>query len=137
MILIDTPVWSVALRRSREHLGAREVRLKQLWYEIVDDGGAQLLGPVRQELLSGLREEAQFQRLRSYLRDFPDTPLVMEDYEEAAQASNQCRTSGIAASPVDMLICAVALRHDWEIFTADQDFSRYRRILGIRLFSAS
>jgi len=61
----------------------------------------------------------------------------MEDYEEAARAKNQCRSSGIAASPVDMLICAVALRHDWEIFTEDPDFSHYRRALAIRLLASS
>lgn len=137
MIVVDTPVWSLALRRKREDLGARELRVKKLWHEIVFDGRARLLGSVRQELLSGLREEAQFQRLRNYLRDFPDTPVLTEDYEEAARASNRCRSSGVAASPVDMLICAVALRLDWEVFTEDQDFSRYRRLLGIRLFTIS
>lgn len=133
MTLIDTPVWSMALRRKPEHLAQRERRLKDLWYQIVDDGRAQLLGPVRQELLSGLKEESQFQRLRSYLRDFPDAPILTEDYEQAAAASNRCRGAGIAASPVDMLICAVARRRDWDILTADLDFSRYRKVLGIRL----
>jgi predicted nucleic acid-binding protein len=135
MILIDTPVWSLALRRKPEHLAQRERQLKELWYQIVDDGRAQLLGSVRQELLSGLKEEVQFQRLRNYLRDFPDTPIITEDYEEAARANNRCRGGGIAASPVDMLICAVARRHDWEILTADMDFSRYSRVLGIRLLN--
>jgi predicted nucleic acid-binding protein len=133
MILIDTPVWSLALRRKPAQLSERERRLKQLWYHSVDDGRAQLLGCVRQELLSGLKEESQFQRLRSYLRDFPDAPILTEDYEEAASASNRCRGVGIAASPVDVLICAVARRYDWEILTADADFNRYRKVLGIRL----
>ncbi|HTS36181.1 MAG TPA: PIN domain-containing protein [Candidatus Solibacter sp.] len=135
MILIDTPVWSLALRRKPEHLSSRDIRLKTLWNQIVEDGRAELLGSVRQELLSGLREESQFQRLKSYLRDFPDTGLVTEDYEEAARARNRCRSAGIAASPVDMLICAVARRYDWEILTADMDFLHYKRILGIRLLS--
>lgn len=137
MTLIDTPVWSLALRRKPEKLSSRELSLKHLWYEIVADGRAQLLGSVRQELLSGLREEPQFHRLRNYLRDFPDTPVVTDDYEDAARASNQCRGAGIAASPVDMLICAVALRHDWEILTADLDFSRYSHVLGVRLLPTS
>jgi predicted nucleic acid-binding protein len=135
MTLIDTPVWSLALRRKPENLSSRDLRLKQLWYEVVDDGRAQLLGSVRQELLSGLREESQFQRLRNYLRDFLDAPVITDDYEEAARASNQCRSAGIAVSPVDMLICAVARRNDWEVLTADQDFSHYKRVLGIRLLA--
>jgi len=136
-ILVDTPVWSMALRRKAADLAQSERRLVQLLYEIVDEGRAQLLGSVRQELLSGLREDAQFRRLRDYLRDFPDIALAMEDYEEAARASNECRKSGIASTPVDMLICAVGLHHGYEIFSTDRDFSRYAAVLPIRLFLPS
>jgi len=136
-VLIDTPVWSMALRRRAADLAQNERRLVQLLYEIVDEGRAQLLGSVRQELLSGLREDAQFRRLRDYLRDFPDIALAMEDYEEAARASNECRKSGIASTPVDMLICAVGLHHGYEIFSTDRDFSRYAAVLPIRLFLPS
>ena len=135
MILVDTPVWSLALRRKAADLAVQERHLTQLLYTLVDEGRVQLLGAVRQELLSGLREESQFRRLRDYLRDFPDVPVETEDYEEAARASNQCRTAGIAASPVDMLMCAVAVRHRWEILTADPDFVHYRKILKINLFT--
>ena len=136
MILVDTPVWSLALRRKTTDLSGREQRVTELLYALVDQGRAQLLGPVRQELLSGVREESQFRRLRDYLRDFPNVGLASEDYEQAARAGNQCRSAGIAASPVDMLICAVSIRYRWEIFTADQDFVRYRTVLKIGLFSS-
>ncbi len=135
MILIDTPVWSITLRRKPDQLSRSEQQLKKMWYQAIDTNQAQLLGSVRQELLSGLREESQFERLRNYLRDFPDTPITTADYEEAARASNQCRRVGITASVVDMLICAVALRSDWEILTADQDFLHYRKVLKIRLMN--
>jgi predicted nucleic acid-binding protein len=135
MILVDTPVWSLALRRKAADLAVQERHLTPLLHTLVDEGRVQLLGAVRQELLSGLREESQFRRLRDYLRDFPDVPVETEDYEEAARASNQCRSAGIAASPVDMLMCAVAVRHRWEILTADPDFVHYRKILKINLFT--
>jgi predicted nucleic acid-binding protein len=135
MILVDTPVWSLALRRKAADQAVQERHLTQLLYTLVDEGRVQLLGAVRQELLSGLREESQFRRLRDYLRDFPDVPVETEDYEEAARASNQCRSAGIAASPVDMLMCAVAVRHRWDILTADRDFVHYRTILKINLFT--
>jgi predicted nucleic acid-binding protein len=133
MILVDTPVWSLALRRKADDLTAGERRHTQVLYHIIDEGRAELLGPVRQELLSGLREERQFRRLRNYLRDFPDASVSMGDYEEAARASNQCRRAGISASPVDMLLCAVAIHHDWEIFTSDRDFVHYQSVLKIKL----
>jgi predicted nucleic acid-binding protein len=71
------------------------------------------------------------------MRDFPNVLPDESDYERAAQASHQCREAGVSGSPVDMLMCAVALRHDWEIFTTDQDFAHYRDVLKIRLRSVT
>jgi predicted nucleic acid-binding protein len=134
-ILVDTPIWSLALRRKDADLAPSERRVTQLLHQVVDEGRAQLLGPVRQELLSGLREDAQFRRLRDYLRDFPDVLLATGDYEEAARASSECRKAGIATTPVDMLICAVGLHHSWQIFSTDRDFSHFASVLPIQLFS--
>jgi predicted nucleic acid-binding protein len=136
-ILIDTPVWSLALRRRTADLAPNERRAMLLLHQIIDEGRAQLLGSVRQELLSGLREHAQFRRLRDYLRYFPDTVLATADYEEAARASNECRKAGIASTPVDMLICAVSLHYGWQIFSTDRDFSHYAAVLPIQLFSVA
>jgi len=136
-VLVDTPVWSLALRRKPSDLALRERRIAEQLREIVDDGRAQLIGSVRQELLSGLREEAQFRRLREYLRDFPDVTLEIEDYEEAARSSNKCRNAGIASTLVDMQICAVSLHHEWQIFSTDRDFGRYASVLPIQLLEPS
>jgi predicted nucleic acid-binding protein len=133
MILVDTPVWSLALRRRIPDLAPAELQLVQLLQQIIREGRAQLLGAVRQELLSGIRDSAQFRKIRDYLRSFPDVETSSNDYEEAARASNQCRAAGIAASPADMLICALAIRHGWEVLTADLDFARYSVVLQVRL----
>lgn len=137
MILVDTPVWSFALRRRHTSLSATERHSTQLLQNLINQGRVQLLGAVRQELLSGLREDSQFRRLRDYLRDFPDTAITTEDYEEAARSNNLCRRDGISASPIDMLLCAVAVRRDWEILTADKDFDHYQTVLRIRLLSGT
>ena len=133
-VLVDTPVWSLALRRKFGDLSLSERRVAESLTELIGAGRAELLGAVRQELLSGLREEEQFLRLCRYLRSSPDVTLSLEDYEDAAQASNRCRSGGIAASPVDLLICSVALRRNWQIFTTDGDFDHYAKVLPIRLF---
>jgi predicted nucleic acid-binding protein len=136
MVLVDTPVWSLALRRPAVELGPHERRLTQALYELIREDRLQVLGPTRQEILSGIRETAQFRRIRDRLRAFDDVPLAAEDYEEAARASNECRKAGIASSPVDMLICAVAIHHGWQIFSTDRDFAYYGKVLPIQLFSA-
>ena len=133
MVLVDTPVWSLALRRRPEHLSGPEQDQVKTLAELIREGRAQMLGPIRQELLSGIREEAQFKKIRDYLRAFREPSLEAEDYEDAASMSNQCRGRGIAGSPVDFLICAAAHRRKWVILTTDQDFQNYAKVLPLRL----
>ena len=135
-VLVDTPVWSLALRLRPEHLSESPQGLVNVLAELIREGRAQMLGPVRQELLSGIREETQYKRIRDYLRAFREPSLEAEDYEDAARMSNQCRSGGIAGSPVDFLICAAAHRRGWTIFTTDRDFQNYASVLPLRLHSA-
>lgn len=133
-LLVDTPVWSLALRRKSHDLSPREERITQALAEVIRDGRAQLVGVVRQELLSGIREEERSRKLRDYLRAFDDPGLETADYEAAAQMNNRCRERGVAGSAIDFLICAVASRRSWQIFTTDLDFERYKRVLGLKMY---
>ena len=133
MVLVDTPIWSLSLRRRTLELSKEERGLTQSLYRLVKEGQVQLLGATRQEVLSGIREESAFRRIRDHLGDFRNVALDEQDYEEAARISNTCRHAGIAGSPVDMLMCSVSLRHDWAIFTTDRDFGQYQRVVQIRL----
>jgi predicted nucleic acid-binding protein len=126
-VLVDTPIWSLALRRTDTDLNPGQQRLADALRELIRDGRAQLVGPVRQELLSGIRHENTFTRIRDQLRAFDEPSLDPGDYEEAAHIHNRCRSRGIAGSPIDFLICAAACRRDWQIFTTDQDFTRYAK----------
>jgi predicted nucleic acid-binding protein len=135
MVLVDTSVWSLALRRRQTELSPAEGALREALEELVREGRSQIVGPVRQELLSGIRAEEGFRKLRDYLRAFDDPQLQVEDYEEAARMNNACRTRGIAGSPVDFLICAVAHLRNWQVFTTDRDFVKYRKVLPLRLFA--
>jgi len=135
LVLVDTPIWSLALRRKAADLNPREHGLAAALRELIEDGRAQLIGAVRQELLSGLREESRFRKLRDQLRAFEQVSLDVADYEEAARLNNQCRARCIAGSAIDFLICATALRRNWQIFTTDDDFPRYAALLPLRLYN--
>ena len=128
-VLVDTSVWSLALRRRRS---SADAQVKELT-ELIREGRAALIGPVRQELLSGVREESQFETLREHLRAFPDLSLDAEDYEEAASFFNRCRAKGIQGSNTDFLICAVAVRRGYAILSTDSDFTHFARVLPIEL----
>ena len=132
-VLVDTSVWSLALRRRSRQLGNRDRTLRDELAELTREGRAVVIGPVRQELLSGIQDGAAFERLRERLRAFDDLPLTTDDYEEAASFNNRCRASGVAGAAVDLLICAAAARRDLPIFTVDADFRRYARVLPVRL----
>ncbi|MGA9509606.1 MAG: PIN domain-containing protein [Candidatus Sulfotelmatobacter sp.] len=137
LVLVDTPIWSLALRRAPADLNSRQQLLTAALKELIRDGRAQLLGPVRQELLSGIRQEKHFTQLRDYLRGFDEPTLNVDDYEEAARIHNQCRSRGIAGSIIDFLICAAATRRHWQIFTTDQDFTHYAKACSLQLYNVT
>jgi predicted nucleic acid-binding protein len=129
-VIVDTSVWSLALRRRS---GPPHPYIAEL-AELIRDGRATMLGPIRQELLCGIRERADYERLRDHLREFPDAPLRTADYERAAEHFNRCRSRGIQGSNTDFLICAIAERDGLPVFTSDQDFRAFTRVLPVQLY---
>ena len=132
-VLIDTSVWSLALRRKNESLSTNERFLVAELSELIREGRARMIGLVRQELLSGIKAAEQYEKLRLHLRSFPDEVVDTSDYEEAAKAGNRCRAKGVVVSIVDILLCAVANKRLWTIFTTDSDFSNYAKVLPLRI----
>jgi predicted nucleic acid-binding protein len=131
-VIVDTSVWSLALRwRTPPDSSPVVTRLRDL---ITNDQVA-LLGAIRQEILSGIRSSEQFTRLRDYLRIFPDMELLPEDYELAAEFFNTCRSNGIQGSNTDFLICAVAHHRSYSILTTDNDFQSFQAHIPIILLS--
>lgn len=133
-VLVDTSIWWLVLRRPKGKISDVEQSMTAILRDLVRDGRVRLIGPIRQELLSGIREAAQYEHVRTYLRAFADEPISTTDYEQAAQCSNQCRSQGITGSSVDFLICSVALARGWQIFTTDQDFRTYSKTIPIATY---
>ena len=131
-VLVDTSVWSLALRRrSPAHPSVDELR------HLIVAGRAAIVGPVRQELLSGIRDASAFERLRDRLGAFPDEPLTTTDYERAAQFYNACRAKGLQGSNTDFLLCAVSIRQRMPLLTTDGDFRRYATLIPVALHAAT
>jgi predicted nucleic acid-binding protein len=128
-VIVDTSIWSLAFRRHKATASEATVL-----GTLLRDDDAVLLGVVRQELLTGVREADRFRLLRDTLRKLPDYPLVTEHYEVAAEASNICRAKGVQGSNVDFLLCALSQLDRLAIFTTDNDFAFYAKHLPIMLF---
>jgi len=119
-LLIDTSVWSLALRRKdARSLSPDEQKFRSELTQAIQDGRVAMIGMIRQELLSGIKEQAQFEKVKSALAPFVDERIDTADYEHAAQLYNECRKQGFEVGPVDMLICAVAMRRKWEVLSND------------------
>ncbi len=128
-VIVDTTVWSLFLRR-QEHVDSASLEFLR---QAIKEKNVQMLGIVRQELLSGIKNASQFTRLRHLLENFPDLLAESVDHTEAARFFNLCRQKGIQGSPVDFLICAQAHRHKMAILTDDKDFENYAEHLPIDL----
>ena len=131
-VIVDTSVWSLALRRDKQDSPApvQELRL------IIHGHRVQMIGPIRQEILSGIRSESQFKNLRKHLESFPDLPILTEDYVTAARFFNHCRSKGVQGSNTDFLICAVAVRNKFSIYSTDKDFELFSEHVQIVLHKA-
>jgi predicted nucleic acid-binding protein len=130
-VLVDSPIWSLGLRRKSLPENAATISALAV---LIKDGRVAIIGPIRQEILSGIKEGVHFDHLRENLRGFPDSEVTSADYEEAASFFNRCRAKGIQGSNTDFLICAVAVRNEYPIFTKDADFSHFAKVLPITLF---
>jgi len=127
-VLVDTCIWSHALRHNKPDKSI----IKKLT-DLINDGRAVLIGPIKQELLSGVQRTDQFEKLKEILSSFEEIQLQSYHFEKAAEFCNICRSKGIQGSTIDFLICSVAHSENMIIYTIDKDFEFYAKYLPIKL----
>ena len=130
-VLVDTSVWSLAFRK--KHPDSNDKKLIEYLTFLIRNRYAVMIGPIRQEILSGISDENTFRKLKEALKAFPDFEITTDDYGQAAAYYNICRSNGIQGSHIDYLICSVAHNNDFLIFTLDKDFKNYRNYIDIEL----
>jgi len=135
MIFVDTSVWSLAFRRRKP--GSEEPAEARMLRDLIEaDEEVGLPGIVLQEILSGVREKAQFDRLQGALEGFPLILAAEQTHHEAARIANACRSKGVAVSAVDCLIAAMTIEHHAQLFTADRDFVYMAPHCALHLFES-
>jgi len=134
-VLIDTAVWSLGLRRKFRDLSAGESPAYFAWETLLKRGHAEIIGPIRTEVLSGIAVPGHFAQLRLHLASIPDLELTTDVFILAAEFFNTCRAAGVTPGSVDMMICAAAYTHAIPLFTTDPDFQGYARHIPIDLFT--
>ena len=130
-ILVDTSVWSLALRKKEKT--DQEMRIINQLSKIIINLDMVIIGPIRQEILSGINDKNKYDELREKISIFEDFELHTYDYELAAELFNECRKHGIQGSHIDYLICAVAINNDMSILTLDNDFQLYKKHMKLKI----
>jgi predicted nucleic acid-binding protein len=119
-LLVDTSVWSLALRRSAAAATEPEVHaLKQALA-----GAAQVVttGLILQELLQGFSGPKAASQIVESFASFSLIQPTREDHIAAADLRNTCRQAGVQVGTVDALIAQLCIRCDLTLLSTDQDF---------------
>lgn len=133
MIVLDTSVLSAVLRR-RKRGDAEEAVATRLASALKSDEQVTVPGIVLQELLSGIAEQRQGERVLAAIREsFPVMLATEGDHLKAADLSNLAARQGVALSTPDALIAAQAFNRRASLFTTDDDLPKLASLSGLKL----
>lgn len=132
-LLVDTSVWSLALRRDRP---ADVPEVSRLGVAIERGESLLTTGLILQELLQGFAGATAHQQITERFSAFPLIVPDRRDHIDAAELRNTCRRSGVQVGTIDALLAQLCLRHDLTLLTTDQDFGHIARLFPVRIWSA-
>ena len=118
-LLVDTSVWSLALRRDQESIVPQVGVLRRA---LEGEEFIVTTGLVLQELLQGF---AGPRARKDIIERFAALPLVApdrQDHIDAAELRNTCRRAGIEVGTIDALLAQLCIRNELTLLTTDNDF---------------
>ncbi len=132
-LLVDTSVWSLALRRDTEQAAPEVSALRDALL-----GADQVFttGLVLQELLQGFAGPKARSQLVERLGALAFLQPDREDHIEAAELRNSCRRRGVQVGTIDALLIQLCRRHDLVLLSTDQDFQAAAKHVDYRLWTA-
>jgi predicted nucleic acid-binding protein len=119
-LLVDTCVWSLALRRDGSIESKEVVALREAL-----DGADSVVttGLVLQELLQGFSGPRDKEAI---IERFGALPLIQPDRQDhvaAAEVRNLCRRSGVQVGTIDALLIQLCGRYELSLLSVDKDFT--------------
>lgn len=132
-LLVDTSVWSLALRRDIE---ATEPEVHELKDALLGADVVVTTGLILQELLQGF-SGAKAQTL--IIERFAALPLLQPDRDDhigAASLRIVCRQAGVQIGTIDALLAQLAIRHDLTLLSTDKDFTHAAKYCALRIWPA-
>ncbi|TGM58574.1 PIN domain-containing protein [Leptospira adleri] len=128
-LLVDTSVWSEALRRKGKTLKSEETFLYQI---IQNEDDIFVTGIILQEILTGIKEPKIFSEIEEQFRYFNFISPSEKDHIEAAKLRNSLSKKGIVLATIDALIAQIAITHNLILVTYDNDFLRLSGITKLK-----
>ncbi|PJZ59443.1 PIN domain-containing protein [Leptospira adleri] len=128
-LLVDTSVWSEALRRKGKTLKSEETFLYQI---IQNEDDIFVTGIILQEILTGIKEPKIFSEIEEQFRYFNFISPSEKDHIEAAKLRNSLSKKGITLATIDALIAQIAITHNLILVTYDNDFLRLSGITKLK-----
>ncbi len=132
-LLVDTSVWSLALRRDVEPPEPEVVALRQA---LLGSDQVFTTGLVFQELLQGFAGPKDRAQLVERLSALAFLQPVKDDHIKAAEIRNTCRRRGVQVGTIDALLIQLCRRNDLTLLTTDQDFRGANKHVEFKLWSA-
>ena len=119
-LLVDTSVWSLALRRDPPISAAPQVQA--LRDALEGDEIVVTTGLVLQELLQGFAGARAHQGIIDRFAALPLLGPDRQDHIDAAALRNRCRRAGVQVGTIDALLAQLCIRHGLTLLTTDNDF---------------
>lgn len=114
-VLVDTSVWSLALRRD---LPPDVPEIHELRRSL-EAGTVFCTGLILQELLQGFAKPKAYRQIVEHFSALPLLVPDREDHIHAADIWNRCRGKGIQTGTIDALLAQLCMRYDLTMLTTD------------------
>ena len=132
-LLVDTSVWSLALRRDTPDAVPQVLALKRAL-----EGGDTVItaGLILQELLQGFAGPKANAEIIARFAALPLLSPDRQDHIDAALLRNQCRRAGVPMGTIDALLAQLCLRHHLTLLTTNRDFTHAATHCALRVWQA-
>lgn len=132
-VLVDTSVWSLALRRST---AGPEPEVQYLKEALAGSDVVVITGLVLQELLQGFSGPKAKSQIIERFASLPLLQPEREDHIAAAEIRNNCRRAGVQIGTIDALLAQLCVRHELILLTTDNDFLLAAKHCSLRVWSS-
>lgn len=124
-IIVDTSIWIEYFKNNQKYVSFIEDNLNL--------ENILISGPIISELLHGIKSEKEYKLLSESISAVPYAECVYDDWIKTGETLYNLKKKGITVPLTDILISAIAIRHDASVLSLDKHFKSIDMIKLIEL----